>query len=677
MSFTRELLLRLARNLTPPAAFAMLVLWAVAQWGDHWPREWHLFLRAVVLLPLLLYGLREIVRALRAARPSGPQARHHGPGDIVQVRKGIGKAEEATYIEEQHIHHHAPRPSPVKPSPAGLPPLRSDIYVPRGIEDQVLQHLAAARAVAIVGVTGPGGVGKTHAAWHLARTLQQQGRIAAVYWISCADRDMPTILQDYAAQCGIDTRDLTPTQVLSEIRGYLQAQCRQQPVLVVLDDVRAPHVPWLQAALPPAPCWALVTSRRRDLPLPHTVGLDVMTEAQARALLTQILGADALQAEPDAVAELLRLTHRHPLALDVAARRIRLWRAHGQTRPITLFVADLRAHGLDALQHDQDVRAVLQRSYHMLDEPELQRSFRWLGVFAVTGFTVAEAAGLWGVEEGQAQARLRHLVNLSLARPAPPRPDRPDLPLLPRYTLHHLLHELAQDELRAAGETEAAHRALAEYYLRAFSEHYLSNPLQAPYLVHAFDHLERLAAWARERGEAALLARLATTPHNWLANVYHRWDAWRQWLEAALALGIDDPALQANTLKAMGDVLRYQDDLDGAMDHYRRALDLFVQVHSRLGQANVLAGLSRLALLQGDDALAADLMAQAATLRQAIQDRYGTATDHFNFGLALRQLGRAAEARPHLRRAAEIYAEIGLEHFAAQARALADEAADE
>ncbi len=70
-------------------------------------------------------------------------------------------------------------------------------------------------------------------------------------------------------------------------------------------------------------------------------------------------------------------------------------------------------------------------------------------------------------------------------------------------------------------------------------------------------------------------------------------------------------------------------------------------------------------------------MAQAATLRQAIQDRYGTATDHFNFGLALRQLGRAAEARPHLRRAAEIYAEIGLEHFAAQARALADEAADE
>ena len=155
--------------------------------------------------------------------------------------------------------------------------------------------------------------------------------------------------------------------------------------------------------------------------------------------------------------------------------------------------------------------------------------------------------------------------------------------------------------------------------------------------------------------------------------MYHRWDAWRAWLAAARDLGIRDPHLRANTLRAMGDVLQFQDDLEGAMGHYRQALALFEQVGSRLGQANVLAAQSRLALLQGDDARAQDLLAQAVALHQAIGSCYDMATDYFNFGLVLRDLGRADEARPYFLQAAALYDEINLPHYAQQARQLAGE----
>jgi len=756
--------------------------------------------------------LRNLIRGTTEPRPQAPQASasagpgsqvasHTGSGDIVQVKKGIGKAGQAIYIEKQTVIEQQtvippPRPSPLREeAPSGLPPLRSEVYIPRGIEERVLKRLSQDRAVAIVGMTGPGGVGKTHSAWHIARELKRQGRVAAIFWVDLKDRDIETILLDYATQVGLDARDLTPEQTLVKIRGRLNARCQEQPVLVVLDDVRPAHLARLKRLLPPAPCLGLVTSRVRNLPLP-TEALDVMDEAQARALLREILGEAALEAEPKAVADLLALTHRHPLALDVAARRIRQRMEAGYPRPIATFVAELRKRGLDALTYDRAVAEVLRVSYAMLD-PELQRAFRWLGVFAASGFTVAEAAGLWRVPEDRAAEWLQQMVDLSLARLAPPRADRPDLPTVPRYALHDLLHDLAQTLLEEHNEADAAYRALAEYYLQEFSKHKLPNPVDASHLAHAFENLARVAGWARARGDADLLARLATVPRNWLGGVYHRWDAWRAWLTAARDLGIRDPHLraqvlkaigdvlqfqkdleeamahyrqaldifhqvddqrgqantlramgdvlqfqgnlegamghyrqalalfeqvgshlgqantlqamgdvlrfqddlegamrhyrqalglfeqvgfrlaQANTLRAMGDVLQFQDDLEGAMGHYRQALDLYRQIGDRLGQANVLADQSLLALQQGDDTRAQDLLAQAVDLHQSIGDRYSVARDYFRFGLVLRALGRADEARPYFLQAAALYDEIGFAQYADEARQLVGEGAED
>ncbi len=629
----------------------------------------------LALLAFVVYALRVVVQARSAvrakpraearARDGGQAAIHTGQGDIVQTQVhgdqvggdkivvgpgSVGKAEQVTIQAP-------PRPRP-QPAASGPRPTRGAVYVPRGIEDDILRHLEQGDAVGIVGVAGPGGVGKTFTAQHLAQRLQQQDRVAAVYWVALADRSEEDILLDYAAQCGLDARDWDRAQLLAEIQGHLRARCRQTPVLVVLDDARPPHLGLLEDLLPPPPCRALVTSRVRRLPLPHTVPLDVMTEAQARALLEALLGAAALGAEPQAVDRLLTLTHRHPLALDVAGRRIREWQQAGYARPIQMFVQQLAKRGLKALHHDRDVAEVLRLSYDLLPR-DMQQAFRGLAVFDPQGFTVAEAAGLWRVPENEAHDRLDALVNLSLARPAPPRTDRPDLPPVPRYALHDLLHDLARDLLHEAGEKEDAHRTLAEYYLREFDEHYTDDPPDAPHLAHAFPHLARLAAWAEARGDGDLLARLATQPYNWLRNVYHRWNAWRGWLQAALRLGIRDKALKANTLKAMGEVFRFQDNLIQAMAHYQKALALFEAVGDRLGQAYTLKAMGEVFQFQNDLPQAMAHYQKALALFEAVGSRLGQANTLKAMGDVFRFQNDLEQAMAHYRKALALFEAVG------------------
>ena len=136
---------------------------------------------------------------------------------------------------------------------------------------------------------------------------------------------------------------------------------------------------------------------------------------------------------------------------------------------------------------------------------------------------------------------------------------------------------------------------------------------------------------------------------------------------AALTLfqAVGDRLGEANTRKAIGDVQQFRKDTDAALASYAAALTLYQAVGERVGEANTLAAQSRL-LIDSDLAQSQALMAQAAVLRRAIGDRYSEAADQGNYGLALWQRGRNAEARPYIERARALLAAIGLEPQVAQ-----------
>jgi tetratricopeptide (TPR) repeat protein len=116
---------------------------------------------------------------------------------------------------------------------------------------------------------------------------------------------------------------------------------------------------------------------------------------------------------------------------------------------------------------------------------------------------------------------------------------------------------------------------------------------------------------------------------------------------------------EANVLQAIGDVQQFRKELDAALTSYHEALTLYRALGARLGEANVLAALSRLRL-DDDVAASQQLLEQALVLRRAINDRYSEGADLGNYGIALLQRGRGAEALPYLQRARAVFAAHGL-----------------
>ncbi|NUT50651.1 MAG: transcriptional regulator, partial [Saccharothrix sp.] len=154
-------------------------------------------------------------------------------------------------------------------------------------------------------------------------------------------------------------------------------------LLVVLDNARdtAQVLPLLPGS---GTCTVLITSRHRltGLSVTHgvpTLALDVLTDAEARDLLTGHLSGQRAHEEPDAVARLLRWCAGLPLAVGIVAARA----AVHPDFPLAALADELQEDpGLDAVDTDErsiSLRAVVGASYRA-GPPAAARAFALLGV---------------------------------------------------------------------------------------------------------------------------------------------------------------------------------------------------------------------------------------------------------------------------------------------------------
>ncbi len=549
----------------------------------------------------------------------------------------------------------APRDETQPQSLLGLiPPASTEAYVHRGkIESDVRSALKGNGVAAIVGLHAPGGVGKTE----LAKQVMQEmkGQFEDVLWVDIGEKTPEQVVVAMLLACG-----QKPPDTYTEQKQNLQALLAKRCLLVVLDDLRSASKDKLADFLPPAPpCAVLITSRIEQpshlVPLKNTFELNRMTPDQARELLEAALGADLVKAEAQAAEDLAKRVLWNPLALEIAARRIR--QVQGVKKPIERYLKKLEK-GLSELKVGEDPRlnmqAVFDISYEDLTELDRKR-FRFLAVFHPTGFDPQAAMSVWGDTEEDASNALSRLQNLSLLKPVPGDFDR--------YRLHDLLDDYASEKLKQAGDFEVAVQNLAEWLIQMFDEHYTDDPSNAPEVALEFDNLQKAIEQAIFNKDGNILALLATKPRNWLFNYFRKWEAWQVWLETALDFGIGDDQLKANVLQAIGDVQQFRKENDAALTSYNEALQLFRAVGDRLGEANVFSALGQLSLI--DDPEAADaLLNQAISIYQKIGSRYSIPAQIGNFGWALRRLGERKRAKPYLLRAAKLFEEIGLMDYA-------------
>jgi len=564
-------------------------------------------------------------------------------GGPAQVSTGAVErvVQAGTYVEWKFLPPELKKPL----TGSGLSPSHALKFIDRGpIMDEIRRRIGERQQTAIVGVGGMGGVGKTELARHLAAEMAESAP-ESVLWLDVADRPLSDVHQRLARALGVT---LPPTADAQQNYEILCAAFRQSSVrLLVLDDIRRSFLESLHYCLPPSPPCAVLLTSRLNLPAVPAGGmivLDVMSEPQALELLRSIPGLEEAAArEPEAARGLVRLCACHPLALDLAARRLLRRVKHSKT-PIAVFNAQL-TNRLEQLREGdarlQSLRANFDLSYTELS-PADQGYFRRLAVCAETGFTPALAAALWQCDAPEAVRILERLSDASLVLP----PER----AAGRWRLHDLLRDYAGERLRETGEESATQRLLAGWILALFEAHATDDPDTAPHVEVELDNLRAAAGWAMKAGEGELLAQLATQPRNWLYNVFRVWEEWYDWLTQALRVDVADPQLRANVLQALGDVQAFRKDLDAALASYAQALTLYRAVGDRLGEANTLKALGDVQAFRDERDAALASYAQALTLYRAVGARLGEAN-------TLRALGDVQTFRKDLDAALASYAQ--------------------
>ncbi|WP_282202156.1 AfsR/SARP family transcriptional regulator [Kitasatospora fiedleri] len=306
-------------------------------------------------------------------------------------------------------------------SPNCLPHDLAD-FTGRAAESALLLEAVGRRAPGaplMLAVDGMGGVGKTTLAVRLAHQLTGQfpdGQFFAA--LDGFDETRPPVPPIRALAALLRADGLRPEEVpasLEERSALWRARLAGRRCLLVLDD--AADSAQVRPLLPGAgETLVLVTGRRKLSALDGAVALplDVLPPSDAVELLARVAGRARVAREPARAAEAVALCGYLPLAVRIAATRLR-------DRPAWT-VADLVERLADPARRarclrtaDRDLMALLRASYQYLDRAQ-QRFSRLMSRQGAESFDVQRAAALTGVSPDEAECFLDVLFEHNLVR---------------------------------------------------------------------------------------------------------------------------------------------------------------------------------------------------------------------------------------------------------------------
>jgi predicted ATPase/transcriptional regulator with XRE-family HTH domain len=470
---------------------------------------------------------------------------------------------------------HAPSASPAvaERKPFGAPNLPTPLTSFFGRERDIATAVQLLRRadVRLVTLLGPPGVGKTRLAIEVARQASEDFA-DGVCFVPLAPLSDPAQVPAAVAQAlGVGAAQADP---LVGVKLHL----RDKHLLLALDNFEhlLEAAPLVAEVLAAAPRVKVLTTSRVELRLSaeHVCEVPPLDEPAA----VELFAARAAAVRPGfaltpesrgTVAALCRRLDRLPLALELAAARLRLFSPRAllarlasdvPTRP----ALDVLAEGpRDLPARQRTLRATVEWSYNLLT-PGQQRLLRHLSVFA-GGCGLVAARAVAGAPPAF-NADLPALLDSSLVQHA----DGPDGE--PRLNLLEMIREYAAEQLAACGEADAAHSRHAAYFADLASTPSRLWQADSPLppggstgtategqmtwwmdsLATERDNLRAALAWCLGDGRGAA----GTPPHDgeagiqlagWLFGYWYMRGPWSEathWLERALGvLATPEPSL--------------------------------------------------------------------------------------------------------------------------------------
>ncbi|MEV0117747.1 BTAD domain-containing putative transcriptional regulator [Streptomyces sp. NPDC050844] len=507
------------------------------------------------------------LRALRdAGRPAQALAAYDGVRRLIADRIGADPGPELRALHEELLRHTAPGsdrertvPPVGRPHTPGNLRARLTSFVGREADIEAIRgDLQRARLVTLL---GPGGAGKTRLSQEAAESVADAAP-DGVWLAELAPVEDPDAVPE-AVLTALGARETVlrgagaeEMRAVSDRHGddpvvRLTEHCAPRRMLLVLDNCE--HV--IDAAarlaeqlLAHCPGLTVLATSREPLGVPGELlrPVEPLPEPTALRLLAD-RGAAAkpgfrIEDDRSAAAEICRRLDGLPLAIELAAARLRMLTPRQIADRLDDRFRLLTNGARTVLPRQQTLRAVVDWSWDLLDEPE-RTVLRCLSVFA-GGCDLAAAEAVCGANAGVPGSHpadvadvLGSLVDKSLVVAAP-------APLGGmRYRLLETVGEYAAERLDEAGDRAAAERAHLVYF-REFAR--VTEPLlRGSGQREAVDRLEyeyenlrtalRHAVAARDEQEALCLVLSLS----WFWQIRDLRIETRNWSRDVVALGPD------------------------------------------------------------------------------------------------------------------------------------------
>jgi predicted ATPase/class 3 adenylate cyclase len=559
----------------------------------------------------------------------------------------------------------------------------------------------------LVTLIGPGGTGKTRLALAAGAELLDTFP-DGVWFVDLAPlADPALLLPTIAATLGVHETSVSRTE--QALISYLEPK----RLLLILDNfeqivLAASDVSDLLTACPRLA--VLVTSREPlqlraehlvpvpplQLPEPDVIpplaelacvpAVDLFVQ-RAQAIVPSFVLADE---NAVAVAEICRRLDGLPLAIELAAARVRLLPPVALLARLEQRLPFLTGGARDAPERQRTLRDTIAWSHDLLSQEE-QILFRRLGVFAA-GWTMEAAETIAGASgDVDVFSGLEALIDKSLVR------QSEDVTGEPRFGLLETIREFGLEQLVAAGEADEVRTRHANYFVALTEETSTSlwrstEPRLLDRLAIEQDNCRSALDWLDRQGDLETCLRLAvglgwfwlirglgTEGRSWLEraaepipNVSLPVRAWALMWAGALALMQGDATAavkfeeesielwracgevseglvsalvtQARAVGQLGDQARAETLLKEGLEIARAKNHAFLLVL-------VLENLAGMALIQGDSKTAKALLEEALPLRRTTGDTWGAPYSLAMQGEIARQEGNLAKAVEHYQQA--------------------------